>query len=176
MELQAALEQRYSCRCFTDQAPTIEQLTALVEAGRLAPTACNNQSQRVYVVTGAENLDKLDNCTKCRYGAQAAFAIGFDTIEAAVHDPERMGGTTFSFGDQDAISVLVHMALKATDLGLATCWLGAINDNQLHLEFGIPETVAIRAVLVCGHPDPEKGGPAGMHTKRRPAEETITWL
>ena len=176
MELQEALEQRYSCRCFTPEALTTGQLTALVEAGRLAPTACNNQPQRVYVVTGAENLAKLDNCTKCRYDAQAAFIVGFDTTEAATHDPERMGGTFFSFGDQDAISALLHMALKATDLGLATCWLGAINDNQLHLEFGIPETVAIRAVLVCGHPDPEKGGPAGMHTKRRPAEETITWL
>ena len=177
MELQDVLEQRYSCRCFTSEEPTKEQITALLEASRLAPTACNNQPQRVYVVTGADNLAKLDECTKCRYGAQLAFVFGYETSEAATHDPARFnGGTFFEFGDQDTISALLHTALKDTDLGLATCWLGAINDDKLHEVFAIPSSVNIRAVLVCGTPDPEKGGASPMHTKRRPAEETIIWL
>lgn len=176
MELQQALETRYSCRAFTSEAPTEEQIRAVLEAGRLAPTACNYQPQRIYVVQGEENLAKLDECTRCRYNAQVAFIIGFDTEVAAVHEPERMGGSTFYFGDQDATSALVHMALKATDLGLATCWLGAINDDNLHDRFGIPANIAIRAVLDLGIPAEEKGGPSPMHASRKPLEETVTWL
>ena len=176
MELQAALEQRFSCRAYTETAPTKEQITAVLEAGRLTPTARNIQPQRIFVVTGEDNLAKLDGCVVNRYKAPVAFVIGYDSAEASTHDPARLGGTFFSFGEQDCISALVHMALKATDLGLGTCWLGAINDAALKKTFAIPESVNVRAVLVMGNPDPEKGVPAPLHTTRRPLDETVTWI
>ena len=176
MELQEALEQRYSCRCFSSEEPTNDQIQAIVEAGRLAPTACNNQPQRVYVVKGDKNLEKLDTWVRNRYGAPVNFIIGYDTTECAIHDPQRFGGENFSFGEQDCVSVLVHMALKATDLGLATVWMGAMNDEQLKRVFDIPENVKVRAVLACGIPDDTLGGPCPRHTERRPLEETTVWL
>ncbi|MDO4503027.1 MAG: nitroreductase family protein [Coriobacteriia bacterium] len=175
MELQEALEQRYSCRQFSAEEPTRDQIVAVLEAGRLAPTACNAQSVRLFVAQGAEALAKIDVATHCRYGAPVCVIVGYDTAVAPMHDPEKYNGTEFSFGDQDATSVLLHMALKATDLGLATCWLGAIDDAALHAEFGIPESVAIRAVLDLGFAG-EKGGPSPKHTDRKPLEETVTWL
>lgn len=176
MELQAALEQRYSCRAFQAQEPTHDQIMAVLEAGRLSPSARNLQPQRIYVVTGSENLEKLDGCVVNRYKAPVAFVIGYEGAEASVHNPERLGGSEFSFGEHDATSVLVHMALKATDLGLGTCWLGAINDLKLKETFDIPESVNVRAVLIMGIPCPDKGVPSPLHTMRRPLEETVIWV
>ena len=42
-----------------------EQLTSILEAGRLAPTAKNFQEQRIYVVESAEGLAKIDQVTPC---------------------------------------------------------------------------------------------------------------
>ncbi|MGN1361117.1 MAG: nitroreductase family protein [Eggerthellaceae bacterium] len=175
MELQEALEKRFSCRAYLPQEPDREAILAVLEAGRLAPTACNNQSQRVYVARGQEALDKIDACTRCRYGAPVCLIVGYSTQDAAVHSAERFGGDEFSFGDQDAVSVLVHMALKAADLGLNTCWLGAIDDGKLHELFDIPQDVAIRAVLDLGYASPY-GVPSPKHADRKPLEETVTWL
>lgn len=175
MELQKVLETRYSCRRYTDQVPAREQIEAVLEAGRLAPTGCNYQPQRIYVVTG-EKLAKVDECMRYRFNAPVCFIIGYDVNEAAKHTNERFGGSEYSFGEHDFASVLVHMALKATDLGLATCWCGGFDDEHLHELFELPESVAVRAVLDFGYPAEEKGGPSHLHFKRKPLEETVIWL
>ena len=175
MELLNALETRYSCRAYTSDAPTCEQIAAVLEAGRLAPTARNNQPVRLWVATGEENLAKIDGCTGCRYGAQVVFILGFDENEACVHT---WGGPEdrWSFGDVDTASVLVHMALRATDLGLATCWLGAFDGDAVHKAFGIPANIKIRALLDLGTPAEGKGAPSPRHADRKPLSETVTWL
>lgn len=174
MELQAALENRYSCRAYTDDAPTEAQIEAVLEAGRLAPTARNDQAHHVWVATKPEDLEKIDACTKCRFNAQTVFIVGYDkdTAPANIWSP----GNEWSFGELDATSVLVHMLLKATELGLGTCWLGAFNEATVHELFGIPENYAIRALIDLGTPNGEAGGPSPRHTLRKPLTETVTWL
>ena len=44
-------------------------MDAVLEASRLAPTACNNQPQRILVLDTAEALDKLKDCTPCHFSA-----------------------------------------------------------------------------------------------------------
>lgn len=176
MELQAALENRYSCRAFTDEAPTDEAITAVLEAGRLAPTACNKQQVHVWVAKSADFAEQLDACTKCRFGAPVVFILAYDEKEEVVHTssiPEH----TWSYGDADVASVLVHMALKATDLGYATCWLGAFNEEAVHAQFGIPEHYRVRALLDFGTAaDVPAGKPSLLHQARKPLAETVTWL
>ena len=173
MELQAALEKRFSCREFLpDVVPTREQIDAILEAGRLAPTARNLQPQRMWVATSPEDLAKIDECTPCRYGAPVAIIIGFDTQTAMMHT---QAAEPWSYGNVDSTSALVHMLLKATDLGLATCWVGMYEDAKVFELFPIPETCEIRALVMLGTPG-EKGVPSSGHTERVPLEQTVTWL
>ena len=55
-----------------------EQLDAILEAGRLAPTAKNLQEQKIYVVQSDEGLEKIDRITPCRYGAGTVLLVAFD--------------------------------------------------------------------------------------------------
>lgn len=176
MELQTALETRYSCRAYAETEPTPEQIEAVLEAGRLAPTACNNQDVHVWVVRGKENLAKMDRCTKCRFNAPVVFILGFDEGHEVTHKgPSEK--TTWSFGDVDTASVLVHMALKATDLGLATCWLGLFGEEELRREFDIPENYRIRALLDFGVASEKLAGrPSPLHKSRKPLKKTVTWV
>ena len=50
MEFQKVIESRYSVREYQDKLVEDEKITAILEAGRLAPTARNGQPQLIYVI------------------------------------------------------------------------------------------------------------------------------
>jgi nitroreductase len=60
----------------------------------------------------------------------------------------------------DCSIVLTQMILKAADLGLGTCWLGAFFADQVRALLSIPDSDTIIAVTPLGHPDidPESRG------------------
>jgi len=174
MQLQEALEQRYSCRSFAPDVPTPEQIEAILQAGRIAPTARNLQPERIWVISKPEDLAKIDEATPCRYGAPVVLIVGFDTEVSGIHtagfDPD------WPYGSVDSISSLMYMMLKATDLGLQTCWLGRYDDAKVREAFNIPANIQLRALLDIGTPSAEKGGPSPTHTNRLPLENIVTYL
>jgi nitroreductase len=50
--------ERYSVRKFSDAPVEKEKLDKILEAGRLAPTACNNQPQSILVLQGREAMEQ----------------------------------------------------------------------------------------------------------------------
>ena len=54
MEFVEVVKNRYSCKKYDGKQISAEQLDAVLQAGRLAPTAKNLQGQRIYVVQSAE--------------------------------------------------------------------------------------------------------------------------
>ena len=50
MEFTDVIEKRYSCKNYSARKVEDEKLTAILNAGRVAPTAKNFQEQRIYVV------------------------------------------------------------------------------------------------------------------------------
>ena len=66
MEFTEVVKGRYSCKKYSDRLVEKEKLDAILEAGRVAPTAKNLQEQRVYVVQSEQMLAKIDEVTPCR--------------------------------------------------------------------------------------------------------------
>ena len=77
-EFKEVVKNRYSCKKFSEKQVEGEKLTAILEAGRLAPTAKNLQEQHVYVVQSKETLAKVDAITPCRYGAPTVLVVAYD--------------------------------------------------------------------------------------------------
>ena len=67
MEFKEVIKARYSCKKYGDRKVEADKLAAILEAGRLAPTAKNLQEQHVYVLQSAEALAKFDAVTPCRF-------------------------------------------------------------------------------------------------------------
>ena len=78
MEFKEVIKNRYSCKQYSDKQISKEQLTAILEAGRLAPTAKNLQEQHIYVIQSQELLAKIDEATPCRYGAPTVLVVAYD--------------------------------------------------------------------------------------------------
>lgn len=63
MGFMEVVKSRYSCKKYAAAQITKEQLETILEAGRLAPTAKNNQEQHIYVVQSEEGKAKIDSLT-----------------------------------------------------------------------------------------------------------------
>ena len=110
MEFKEVVKNRYSCKRFSDRQVEGEKLTAILEAGRLAPTAKNLQEQHVYVLQSNETLAKIDAITPCRYNAPTVLVVAYDKNNVFTYP----GGKRDS-GTEDATIVATHMVLAAAD-------------------------------------------------------------
>ena len=79
MDFRKVIENRYSCKKYSERPVEAEKLTAILDAGRLAPTAKNLQEQHIYVLQSAEMLAKVDSVTPCRYGAPTVLVVAFNS-------------------------------------------------------------------------------------------------
>ena len=100
------LKARYSVRSFSDVQLTDAELDVLLQAAQLSPTAKNSQPFRLCVVQSAEGLAKIDEATRCRYGAPTVIIGAYDADVSA----KGLGYETGDFGDIDTSIVLTNIA------------------------------------------------------------------
>lgn len=171
MEFKEVISKRYSCKKY-DSARQISdiQLNAILEAGRLAPTAKNLQEQHIYVVQSAEALAKIDAATPCRYGAPTVLVVAFNKNNVYTYpDGKRESGI------EDAAIVATHLMLAAANEGVDSCWLNCVHIDQLHDALGLPDNEEILMLLDLGFAAPGTG-PLANHSSRKPLTDTVTKL
>ena len=152
MELQKALESRRSTRAFTDRKLTRAEIDELLRAATLAPSACNMQSWYFYVVCDEKERTKLkDVCADWVSTAPVVFIVCTDDEEIT----SRFGDRGKKFPMQDTSLAMENMLLKAADMGLGGCIIGAYKQNTCAEAFGIPEKHHIVALLPIGEPTME---------------------
>ena len=171
MEFNEVIKSRYSCKRFDpDKQVSKEQLQAILEAGRLAPTAKDLQEQHIYVCQSPEVLAKIDKHTPCRYGAPTVLVVAFDKTNVYTYpDDARQSGI------EDAAIVATHLMLAARNEGVDSCWLNCIHIDALHAELNLPENEEILMLLDLGFAA-EGSHPLPLHFSRKPLTETVTFL
>ena len=170
MEFKEVVRSRYSCKKYSSRPVEAEKLEAILEAGRLAPTAKNLQEQHVYVVQSAEALEKVDAVTPCRYGAPTVLVVAYDRNNVFTYP----GGKRDS-GAEDATIVATHMILAAADEGVDSCWVNFMDPEKLAAALGLPENEEVLMVMDLGYAA-EGAGPLPNHSSRKPLEETVSRL
>lgn len=160
-------KKRYACRKYTAQKVEREKLEQILEAGRVAPTGCNNQPQRLVVVESEEGLARLTRCTR-DFGAPLAIIVCADTtaVWTRKYDGKQIG-------DIDASIVTDHMMLAATALGLDTLWICMFKPEAVREEFGLPPHIEPVNILLVGYGEGEPASPDRHDTLRKPIEETV---
>lgn len=171
MEFKEVVKARYSCRSYIDRQVSEEALKAILEAGRLAPTAKNLQEHHVYVLQSEEALAKVDAWSHCRFGAPTVLAVTYDKNNVYTYP-----GSNRQSGIEDAAIVATHMMLAAKDEGVDSCWLNAVHMDELHEALGLPENEDIVMLLDLGYASLEGLEPAWRHFERKPLSETVTFM
>ncbi len=169
MEFSEVIVKRYSCKKYSDRPVEPEKLAAILEAGRVAPTAKNLQEQKIYVARSPEWLAKIDKITPCRYGAPTVLVVCYDRTNVYTYP----GGRRQS-GTEDASIVATHMILAAANEGVDSCWVNFFDPDLLHAELGLPENEDILMLLDLGYAA-EGAGPLPNHSSRKDLSETVVY-
>jgi nitroreductase len=164
-------KQRVSIRSYKAKPVSKAMLTEILEAGRLAPTACNYQPFRFIVVQEKENLAALAEGYPAPWFAEAPVVIAICTQPSTAWKRDKHDSKNFV--DIDGAIAADHMTLAAADLGLGTCWVGAFNPKIVRKALGLPNNLVPLVLLTLGHPNEE-----GRKKDRKPMEKLVryeTW-
>ena len=170
MEFSEVIQNRYSCKKFDGRQVEKEQLDAILEAGRLAPTAKNLQEQRIYVVQTEEGLAKIDKVTPCRYGAGTVLVVAFDKENVFTYPGDKRDS-----GIEDATIVATHLMLAAQANGVDSCWINFFDPEVMAKELGLPENEEVLMVLDLGYAV-EGTKPLATHSQRKELTERVVYL
>lgn len=170
MEFKEVVKNRYSCKKFNGRQVESDKLKAILEAGRLAPTAKNLQEQRIYVIQSDEALARIDAATPCRYGAPTVLVVAYDKNNVFTYP----GGKCNS-GAEDATIVATHMILAAADEGVDSCWLNFFDPEKLAEALGLPGNEEILMLMDLGYAA-ENIGPLPKHTDRKRLDQTVSFM
>ena len=170
MDFEKLSAARYSLRKFSPAPIEPEKLALVLEAGRNAPTAHNNQPQRIFVLQSPEALAKADACMRSHFNPPMILMVAYDP--AAAWDREEDGK---NHGEIDATIVATQMMLQAADLGLGTTYVGMFDPEKLKEAFPELKDLGITALLPIGYPA-EGAHPAKIHSVRKPLEELVKYL
>ena len=126
MDFAKLAAERYSLRKFSDRPVEAEKLSAVLEAGRNAPTAHNLQPQRIFVIQSPEALEKADACMGSHFHPPVILAVAYDPAAAWVREDDGK-----NHGEIDAAIAVTQMMLQAADLGLGTTYIGMFDPEKL---------------------------------------------
>ena len=113
MDFAKLAAERYSLRKFSDRPVEAEKLSAVLEAGRNAPTAHNLQPQRIFVLQSPEALEKVDGCTGAHFRPPVMLVVAYDP--AVSWKREATGWGSFPSRTGRIRTVLMFLAVPALD-------------------------------------------------------------
>ncbi len=171
MDFQELSKTRFSVRQYADRPVEKEKLEKVLEAGRLAPTACNNQPVRILVVQSPDRLAALRAATPMQYGAPVSLVVCYDVDEVWYNSREE----GYNSGEMDASIVCDEMMLQATELGLATLWARGYKTTDIAKALEVPENLHVVCVLDVGYAA-EGVEPTANHTSRKQLSEMVVEL
>jgi nitroreductase len=171
MEFADVIATRRSVRHFdSKRAVSDTDVRALLEAGVRAPSAGNIQPWRFHVVRSAAAKERLAAALHQRWATAApvTIVVSVDPRPCAARYGDR-GEQLYSI--QDTAAAVENILLAAVARGLASCWIGAFDEEAVREAIGAVSPVTPIAILPIGYSAEAAGRPA-----RRPLDEISTWL
>lgn len=167
MSIMDIVRKRYSVRSYLNKPVEKEKILEILEAGRLSPSAHNNQPRHYIVITDSEVKSKMSEIYRGKWLMDAPVII------AACGDHskswKRKDGKDHC--DIDIAIAVDHMALAATDMGLGTCWVCAFDSELCHKLLELPVEYEVTALLTLGYPMEENG----PEKNRYELNDVISW-
>lgn len=173
MDFQQLILQRESCRAYDELKPIEEEkLQRILEAVRLAPSACNGQPYHCTVCCG-EKAKEAAKATQGmgmnKFASQAPVLI---VISEMPYVKTAAFGSKIKGNDYRSIDIGIaaaYLTAAATEEGLSTCILGWLDNAKLQKICGVDG--AVRLVITLGYAKNE----SIREKKRKDLAELVTF-
>lgn len=174
MSFASLTRERYSCRHYTNEPVSEADLAAILEAGRIAPSACNNHPSRVVVCNTPELTEAAAAAAHyfakdgSVFGAPLVLLVVAKTEDAWVRKHDDMSASLI-----DTSIVVDQMMMQAVELGLGTCWVCHFDPAVARERFDLPDEVYPIHMLTVGHPADAIADPSTREARTIPLERFL---
>ncbi|MBL7198289.1 MAG: nitroreductase family protein [Candidatus Omnitrophica bacterium] len=155
MSAYTIIQKRRSIRRFKQRAVSYKTLIRLVNAARLAPSAANLQPWEFIIVNKKPLVDKIFSHLKWAgyLGDKGAPEEGRRPSVYIVVLINKHKCKFPKYAQADLGAAIENMLLAATEIGVGSCWLGAIDRKAIAKILSLPRNVAVEYVVALGYPD-----------------------
>ena len=153
MDALAALLGRRSCRKYTEQEISEQDVDTMLRAAMAAPSARNQQSWRFVVVRDRDKLARLSQATP-HAGMLKTAALGL-VVAGETRDTVCPG-----YWVQDCSAATQNLLLAAHAIGLGAVWIGVHpipeRKEAVRTLVGLPTGIEAFALIAVGYPNEAK--------------------
>lgn len=148
MDFEEVVRKRQSIRRFEEKEIPEEKIRNILELANLSPSAGNLQARKVFLIKDKETKERITSGRDFISEAGVVLVVCADQNESAEYG--EWGRELYSI--QDATIFTSYLQLAATSLGLASCWVGAFDEEEIKRILNIPEGLKPIAILPIGYP------------------------
>jgi len=167
MEFDQVISKRYSVRSYIRQKIDKKHLLEIMEAARLAPSAVNFQPWHFIIITKEQNLNDFHEVYQRSWFKEATACIVICSDHSKSWKRKSDGK---DFADIDIAIAVDHLVLKATDLGIGTCWICNFDVPLARKKLQLPDEIEPVVIVSLGYSAAE--APLKI---RKPLEDMVHW-
>jgi len=172
MEYTELINARESIRNYdpTRKVPQ-DKLDRILNAGRIAPSACNYQPWKFLVVSSGTMLEKVSSSYPREWFKDAPhilIIVGFKDLAWK----RKYDG--YNSIETDIAIAMTHMILAAENEGIGTCWIEAYDPAVLRNVLNLIDNQVVYGITPLGYPKP--GFKKSLVKNRKSLEEIVEYL
>ena len=172
MEFTELISTRESVRSFDPLRPLPKDvIERILDAGRLAPSACNYQPWRFLVISSPTMLEKVKSCYKREWLKDAPQIIVVVGMKEMAWVRSFDGYNSI---ETDIAIAMTHLILAAENEGVGACWVAAYDPAILNEVLNLDVNQIIFSIMPLGYSKP--GFKKNSLKRRKPLSDIVEYL
>jgi nitroreductase len=175
-EMLELIKNRQSDRSYSNKAVEKEKLERIIEAGRMAPSACNAQPWKFIIVEEPGLINLIAEAASAKLLGMNSFVGQVPVLIVVVREKANMSsriGATVKNKDYSLIDIGIasgNICLQATAEGLGSCMIGWFDEKMVRKILNIPASKRAELIITVGYPAKEV-----REKRRKPPEEIFSY-
>jgi nitroreductase len=172
MEYTELIHCRESIRNYDPDRPVLREiLERILDAGRMAPSACNYQPWKFLVISSSAMLEKVRDCYQRDWFGDAPHIL---VILGLKDQAWKRSYDGYNSIETDIAIAMTHIILAAENEGIGACWVAAYDPALLKEAINPGENQVIFGITPLGYP--KAGFQKTLMKKRKSLEEIVDFL
>ncbi|TAL58976.1 MAG: nitroreductase [Bacteroidetes bacterium] len=167
---------RQSDRKYSSKPIEKEKLDRIIEAARMAPSACNAQPWKFIIVTDPLLREKIAEAASARLLGMNSFVNQAPVLVVVIREQPNMSskvGGTIKNKDYSLIDIGItseNICLQAKAEGIGSCMIGWFDEKMLREILDIPGSKRVELIITLGYSESTP-----REKKRKPADVTVSY-
>jgi len=172
MEYTDLIRSRESIRNYNPNRPVPKEiLEKILNAGRLAPSACNCQPWKFLVISSPAVLAKVKACYNRDWFKDTPHILVVLGLRDQAWNRSYDG---YNSVETDVAIAMTHIVLAAENEGVGTCWIAAYDPELLKEALNSDSNQLIFGITPLGYPKP--GFQKSLIKKRKSLKDIVEFL